>query len=96
MTLHERVLSVLAYKPVSEVIIGAPYAVTKDLIDRFRIDLVAQGARGDHMPDENELDPYELPKDMGIFRIVDSKNDMTTGAIIERIIAHRFVNIKNL
>uniref|UniRef100_A0A914DZK1 ethanolamine-phosphate cytidylyltransferase n=1 Tax=Acrobeloides nanus TaxID=290746 RepID=A0A914DZK1_9BILA len=89
MTLHERVLSVLAYKPVSEVIIGAPYAVTKDLIDRFRIDLVAQGARGDHMPDENELDPYELPKHMGIFKIVDSENDMTTGAIIERIIAHR-------
>jgi len=43
MTLHERVLSVLAYKPVSEVIIGAPYEVTQELIDRFHIQVVVQG-----------------------------------------------------
>ncbi|VDM52080.1 unnamed protein product [Angiostrongylus costaricensis] len=37
MSLHERVLSVLAFKPVNEVVIGAPYNITDEFIDRFNI-----------------------------------------------------------
>lgn len=33
MTLQERVLGVLSCRYVSEVVIGAPYAVTEDLIN---------------------------------------------------------------
>ncbi|PVD39410.1 hypothetical protein C0Q70_02040 [Pomacea canaliculata] len=36
MNLHERVLSVLACRHVSEVVIGAPYEVTGDLMDHFK------------------------------------------------------------
>lgn len=36
MNLHERVLSVLACKYVNEVVIGAPYDVTKELIVSIR------------------------------------------------------------
>ncbi|XP_030645691.1 ethanolamine-phosphate cytidylyltransferase isoform X3 [Chanos chanos] len=36
MNIHERTLSVLACRYVSEVVIGAPYAVTKDLLDHFK------------------------------------------------------------
>ncbi|XP_040386674.1 ethanolamine-phosphate cytidylyltransferase isoform X3 [Cygnus olor] len=36
MNIHERTLSVLACRYVSEVVIGAPYAVTADLLDHFR------------------------------------------------------------
>uniref|UniRef100_A0A8C3EIF4 ethanolamine-phosphate cytidylyltransferase n=1 Tax=Corvus moneduloides TaxID=1196302 RepID=A0A8C3EIF4_CORMO len=37
MNIHERTLSVLACRYVSEVVIGAPYAVTADLLDHFRV-----------------------------------------------------------
>merc|ERR1719208_628135 len=43
MNLHERVLSVLAYRCVDEVVIGAPYAVTAELMDHFNISLVVHG-----------------------------------------------------
>jgi len=89
MTLHERVLSVLAFKPVSEVVIGAPYEITQDLIDRFQISLVVQGSRTEHHPTIDEVDCYELPKKLGIFHEVDSGNDMTTDMIIDRIIDHK-------
>ncbi|XP_029364397.1 ethanolamine-phosphate cytidylyltransferase-like isoform X5 [Echeneis naucrates] len=36
MNVHERTLSVLACRYVSEVVIGAPFAVTKDLLDHFK------------------------------------------------------------
>jgi len=43
MNLHERTLSVLACKYVSEVVIGAPYLVTSDLLDHFNVAVVAHG-----------------------------------------------------
>jgi ethanolamine-phosphate cytidylyltransferase len=43
MNLHERTLSVLACKYVSEVVIGAPYVVTSDLLDHFNVSVVAHG-----------------------------------------------------
>uniref|UniRef100_A0A1I7ZET6 ethanolamine-phosphate cytidylyltransferase n=1 Tax=Steinernema glaseri TaxID=37863 RepID=A0A1I7ZET6_9BILA len=89
MSLHERVLSCLAYKPVSEVVIGAPYEVTKELIDRFRVQVVVQGSRTDHHDTIDGVDPYALPKKLGIYKTVDSGNDMTTDKIIDRIIDHR-------
>ncbi|TNN72683.1 Ethanolamine-phosphate cytidylyltransferase [Liparis tanakae] len=36
MNVHERTLSVLACRHVSEVVIGAPFAVTKDLLEHFK------------------------------------------------------------
>lgn len=45
MNLQERVLSVLACKYVSEVVIGAPYIVTKDLIEHFNIAVVCHGSK---------------------------------------------------
>ncbi|KAK5982989.1 Ethanolamine-phosphate cytidylyltransferase [Trichostrongylus colubriformis] len=88
MSLHERVLSVLAYKPVNEVVIGAPYSVTDDIIDRFNISIVCQGSRVPHH-NHTGSDPFEAAKRRGIYREVDSKSDMTTEKIIQRIIEHR-------
>lgn len=88
MNLHERVLSVLACKYVSEVVIGAPYVVTKDLMDHFNVDIVVHGIT--HVTlGENGEDPFEVPKALGKFITVDSENDMTTERIVERIIRNR-------
>jgi len=89
MTLHERVLNVLAYKPVSEVLIGASYCVTQDLIDRFGIHIVAQGIRTEHHNTINGVDCYEVPKRLGIYRTIDSGNSTTETLVIDRIIENR-------
>uniref|UniRef100_A0A2P2IAD3 ethanolamine-phosphate cytidylyltransferase n=2 Tax=Hirondellea gigas TaxID=1518452 RepID=A0A2P2IAD3_9CRUS len=88
MNLHERVLSVLACKYVSEVVIGAPYSVTDDLLDQLKVDLVCHGTT-EISPDEDGNDPYEVPKRRAMFEIQDSGNTMTTDRIVERIIEHR-------
>ncbi|KAJ8953984.1 hypothetical protein NQ314_007177 [Rhamnusium bicolor] len=88
MNLHERVLSVLACKYVSEVVIGAPYTVSKDLMEHFKVDVVVHG-KTPVMEDENGQDPFKYPKEKGKFIIVESGNDMTTEKIVERIIRNR-------
>ncbi|KAB7502928.1 Ethanolamine-phosphate cytidylyltransferase [Armadillidium nasatum] len=88
MNLHERVLSVLACKYVSEVVIGAPYSVTEDLMDQLKVDLVCHGQTEIKL-DQGGSDPYEVPKRRGKFKLLDSGNDMTTSKIVERIIEHR-------
>lgn len=88
MNLHERVLSVLACKYVNEVVIGAPYSVTSDLMKHFKVDYVFHGTTPIPL-DIDGSDPYAEPKKCGKFSILDSGNDMTTQKIVERIIEHR-------
>lgn len=71
MNLHERVLSVLACKYVNEVVIGAPYSVTKDLMEHFNVDLVCHG-QTPIATDIGNIDPYAVPKQMGKFMLIDS------------------------
>lgn len=71
---------------VNEVIIGAPYDVTKDLMDHCKVDIVVHGMT----PINSEHgDPYGIPKTEGKFIAIDSGNSMTTEKIVERIIKNR-------
>lgn len=63
MNLHERVLSVLACRLVSEVVIGAPYTVSKEMMDHFNVDLVCHGMTP-ISPDTDGSDPYAYPKSL--------------------------------
>lgn len=45
LSLHERSLSVLSCKFVDEVIIGAPWVVTQDLLTTFNVSVVVSGAQ---------------------------------------------------
>uniref|UniRef100_A0AAQ6A4S4 ethanolamine-phosphate cytidylyltransferase n=1 Tax=Amphiprion ocellaris TaxID=80972 RepID=A0AAQ6A4S4_AMPOC len=88
MNIHERTLSVLACRYVSEVVIGAPYAVGKDLLDHFKVDLVCHG-KTEVFPDKDGSDPYAEPRKRGIFKTIDSGNNLTTDDIVQRIIENR-------
>lgn len=44
---------------VSEVVIGAPYAVTQDLMEHFRVDIVVHG-QTQIVDDVDGSDPYEV------------------------------------
>lgn len=46
-------------KYVDEVVIGAPYSVTKELMDHFKVDLVVHG-KTEVCPDIDGSDPYEV------------------------------------
>jgi ethanolamine-phosphate cytidylyltransferase len=59
MNVHERTLSVLACKYVDEVVIAAPYSVTKDLMNHFKVDVVVHGQTR-VLPDVDGSDPYEV------------------------------------
>jgi len=88
MNLHERVLSVLACRYVSEVVIGAPYAVTREMMDHFKVDTVVHGTTPVAM-DTDGTDPYDEPKRQNKFKIVDSGNSLTTEDLVQRIISNR-------
>ncbi|KNC96675.1 uncharacterized protein SPPG_07887 [Spizellomyces punctatus DAOM BR117] len=90
MNLHERVLSVLACRYVDEVIIGAPYSVTKDVLEKvYNVGVVVHGSSAIDL-DVDGSDPYRLPKELGIFVQIESpKVGLTTDSIVNRIIEHR-------
>ncbi|UJR31238.1 hypothetical protein I4U23_018740 [Adineta vaga] len=88
MNLHERVLSVLACRYVDEVVIGAPYSVTMELINHFKVSCVIHG-RTQYETDVDGQNPYEVPQSLGLFKQIDSGNLMSTQDIITRIIDNR-------
>ena len=79
-TLQERILEVLACKYVDEVIIGAPYILTKDLITSLNIHKVIHFITDEDKPLEQflRLDQYEAAKDLQIYsQIAAKENDFT-------------------
>ncbi|KAE8677176.1 Ethanolamine-phosphate cytidylyltransferase [Hibiscus syriacus] len=95
MHLLERTLSVLACRYVDEVIIGAPWGVTKDMITTFNISLVVHGTIAESntlLP--GETDPYTVPKSIGIFRMLESPKSITTSSVAQRIVANHEAYMK--
>ncbi|KAK1414121.1 hypothetical protein QVD17_29862 [Tagetes erecta] len=89
MHLHERSLSVLACRYVDEVIIGAPWEISKDMITTFNISLVVHGTVSEINYSHNDMeDPYKVPKSMGIFRTLESPKNITTTSVAQRIKAN--------
>ncbi|KAI8075218.1 hypothetical protein BC940DRAFT_287752 [Gongronella butleri] len=91
MNLHERALSVLACRYVDEVILGAPYSCTAEILDNkeYQINIVASSNTDIH-PDLDGSDPYKLAKERGIYQIVENpKSTLTTDDIINRVIDGR-------
>ncbi|CAD5220712.1 unnamed protein product [Bursaphelenchus okinawaensis] len=91
MTLAERVMTVMAYKPVRQVIVGAPYEVTKDFIEDLKIDYVVNGVSSGHTDSENDHseDRFGYAKSIGIYKQITSGNRMTNERIIDRIVENR-------
>ncbi|WOK96745.1 ethanolamine-phosphate cytidylyltransferase [Canna indica] len=89
MNLHERSLSVLACRYVDEVIIGAPWGVSKDMITTFNISLVVHGTIAENMDFlKEDSNPYAVPMAMGIYKQLQSPLNITTSTIIKRIVSN--------
>lgn len=86
MDLHERTLCVLSCKYVDEVIIGAPWEVSKDLITTMNVGLVVHGT---HLTYQTDVDPYRVAKELGIYKEIESPSKLTTEEIVTRILKQR-------
>lgn len=88
MNLQERVLCILSCKFVDEVVIGAPYEVTTQLLDHFGVNVVCHGQTA-LLPTITGEDPYMVARERGIFKQIHSGSDVTTKRVVERIVANR-------
>ena len=84
LTAEERRLNILNSEYVDKVIINVPNIVTKEFIEKYKIDIVAHA----HKPDEDDYYYYQYkePIEMGIFRRLDYTDGISTTDIINRIL----------
>jgi len=83
MNINERTLGVLSCRYVDEVVIGAPWSLTKEMIQMMKINIVVTGTVRTDIVDD---DCFKIPKEMGIFKMIDSASSITTSTVIERIL----------
>lgn len=91
LSLHERVLMVLACKYADDVIIGAPYQISKDMIKSLNVQkVVAAKTNEDPVLEEHRhIDPYQVAKEMGIYEEFDIDTEVTVERIAERVVENR-------
>ncbi|SJK86108.1 ethanolamine-phosphate cytidylyltransferase [Babesia microti strain RI] len=94
--LLERALTLLAMKNVDEVILGAPYIITKRFLKGLQVDIVASGHSSDEHLYHRSPDPYAIPRQMGILNYFDSGSNWTTMDIIERVAERSFYICDNV
>jgi ethanolamine-phosphate cytidylyltransferase len=84
MTLQERVLSVLAMRYVDDVIIGAPYVITKELMNQIEPSVVVEGSSPSRL---NFEDAFRVPKQLGVFQKIDSDYpEFTARDVVHRVL----------
>ena len=88
-TLQERVLEVLACKYVDEVIIGAPYFLTADLIKTLNVSKVVKFDTDEDrvLSEHASTDPYKVARESGILvQMSRPDNDLTLEMIAQRVL----------
>jgi ethanolamine-phosphate cytidylyltransferase len=90
MNVYERTLSVLSCRFVDEVIIGAP-EITEQFLKDYNISVVVHGTTYEPViySHISQTDWFATAKRLGKFREIPSPSTLTTGALVERILAHR-------
>jgi len=76
MNLQERVLNVLSCKYVDDILIGAPWKFTKQVLKSLNVKYVIMTPNTKFA--SNELDRYSVPKQLGIFKELKTANNTNT------------------
>jgi len=89
MNLQERCLSVLGCKYVDDVLIDAPWVITREMIASLNISAVVHGTHDDDILKKDDILemglPYEVPIELEIFHKVESELDLSVMEIAHRI-----------
>ena len=88
LNLHERALSVLACRYADEVIIGAPYAITPDLLRTMNVQVVAR-CETELTPVLDGEDAYAVPESMGVVSAFTAPRVLSPQDVINRVLEHR-------
>ena len=83
---------------MDEVIIGAPYTITEDMMKHLKVDVVVEGIKKGSVSSSNNndgVDPYEVPKKIGKYEEIQTEYDMTNDILIDRLEKNKDVYIKN-
>lgn len=96
MNLHERVLGVLSCRYVDDVVIGAPWAVTREMIEMMHIRKVVHGVQpieAIHLQNDPSAaeDPYDEAKRAGVYVCLDSGEAVTPLDIVQRVARQHMV-----
>lgn len=95
MNVHERTLAVLSCRYVDEVIIGAPWCISEDMIKTMNISAVVHGSHhGDSKYVDNFVDPYDVPRQMDLLHKVESESELTVQVVLDRIVRNREAFVK--
>jgi cytidyltransferase-like protein len=82
LTMEERVASVEGCRYVDEVVPNAPLEITREWIDKHKIDLIIHG---DDVAPEVRDAWYRVPIEMGIYQSVGYTAGISTTELISRI-----------
>ncbi|AFZ81050.1 ethanolamine-phosphate cytidylyltransferase, putative [Theileria equi strain WA] len=96
--LLDRALIVSAMKYTDDLILGAPYIITRSFIKTMGITLVVAGTSDDNSLIRKKLNPHKDPKELGIMHYIDSGSSTTSMDIIKRVskrMKHIRENISN-
>lgn len=86
LNLHERVLSVLGCRHVDDVLIDAPYHITKEMVSSLKIDEIVHGTVTDDPNDRLDIEArYKYAKQAGIFKVLESPSGFKMEKIVKRI-----------
>ena len=92
LNMQERVLSVLGCKYTDDVLMDAPWSISRQLIKSLKISVVVAGTSSDYAYDERETNEhYTAPKEMGILKRVQSSCKLTLRDILERVMKNEGV-----
>lgn len=90
MNLLERAQCILSCRYVDEVVIGAPFAVSQELLDHFNVSVVAHGVATPILMDpKTGQHPYAEPLRRSIFVEIDSGSELTTEGVVARVLSKR-------
>jgi len=91
LSLQERVFNLLAIRYVDDVIIASPWVINADMITNLKIDLVVEGTttKMNNPSEKLEVDPYKIPKELGIFRQIESKFALNPEILAKKLLDRR-------
>lgn len=99
LNIYERALSALSCKHIDDIILSAPYVLTKEFLVNYNVKYVYTGTVSDttvlnakHIADIStgaQNDPYKYPKGAGMFRTITSPTTITIKDIVKRVYDQR-------
>ena len=90
LSLQERIFNLLAIKYVDDVIIASPWVINEDMIKNLKINLVVEGTTTkSDLCKVNDVDPYKIPKELGLYQQIESKFALDPELIVKRLLERR-------